>query len=253
MSDDLLVTTDGAVSTVTLNRPESLNSMPPSMVVELMEVFASVDADPDTNVIVLTGAGKGFCAGADIRSFGSAPDHRVHRRGWRLIQAMLEVEKPIVARINGPAAGLGLVLALFCDCTVAAEEAKLGDPHVSLGLVAGDGGAAILPLLVGPHVAKELLLTSRYLSGREAADLGRVNRAVPLADLDAEVGGLAGELARQPAYAARATKAIVNRFVRTAVHDALELSLAYEEISRGLPEYPEAVSRWRAARSGQSS
>jgi enoyl-CoA hydratase/carnithine racemase len=163
---------------------------------------------------------------------------------------MLETEKPIIAQINGPAAGLGLVLALFCDCTIASEDAKLGDPHVSLGLVAGDGGAAILPLLVGPHVAKELLLTSRYLSGRQAADLGMINRAVPAEQLAAEVRELAAEIAAQPAYAARATKAVVNRYLRSAVHEALELSLAYEEVSRGLPAYPEAVARWREARGG---
>jgi enoyl-CoA hydratase/carnithine racemase len=248
VSSDILVTDEGLVTTVTLNRPESLNSMPPAMVNELMATLAEVDADPSTNVIVLAGAGKGFCSGADVRSFGSAPDHRVHRRGWRLIHAMLDVEKPVIAKVHGPAAGLGLVVALFCDCVIVSDEAKLGDPHVSLGLVAGDGAVAILPLLIGPQMTKELLLTSRYISGREAADMGMVNRSVPAAELDAAVDKLAAEFAAQPTYAARATKAIVNRFVRSAVHDVLDTALAYEEISRGLPEYPEAVARWRAAR-----
>jgi len=245
----IVVEHGGGVSTVTLNRPEKLNSMDPGMVIELMEVMARVDLEPSTNVIVLTGAGRGFCGGADVASFGSAPDHRVHRRGWHLVHSMLQIEKPIIAKVNGAAAGLGLVIALLSDCVIATDDAKLGDPHVKLGLVAGDGLAVILPLVIGPHRAKELLLSSKYVSGREAADMGMINRAVPPHELDAAVDAMAGELAAQPVYALRATKAVVNRHVRAMANEVLDVSLAYEEISRGLPEYPEAIARWRASRS----
>jgi enoyl-CoA hydratase len=245
----ILVDHAGGVTTVTLNRPGKLNSMSPDMVVELMATMAQVDAEASTNVVILTGAGRGFCGGADVGSFGSAPDHRVLRRGWRLVHSFLQMEKPVIAKVNGPAAGLGLVIALLADCVIATEDAKLGDPHVKLGLVAGDGLAVILPLVIGPHRAKELLLSSRYVSGREAADMGMINRAVPAAELDAAVATLAGELASQPVYALRATKAAINRYVRWMANEVLDVSLAYEEISRGLPEYPEAVARWRGATS----
>jgi enoyl-CoA hydratase len=251
-AEPILVEHNGGVSTVTLNRPETLNSMDPEMVLQLMEVMRRVDLEPSTNVIVLTGAGRGFCGGADIRSFGSAPDQRVHRRGWHLVHCFLQVEKPLIAKVNGAAAGLGLVIALLSDLVIAAEDAKLGDPHVRLGLVAGDGLAVILPLVVGPHRAKELLLCSRYVSGREAAEMGLVNRAVPSNQLDALVAATAAELVAQPPYAARATKAAVNRYLRWMANEVLDVSLAYEEISRGLPEYPEAIARWRTGRGSAS-
>jgi enoyl-CoA hydratase len=243
----ILVEHGDGVSTVTLNRPDRLNSMDAAMMVGLMDDLLRVDEEPSTNVIVLTGAGRGFCGGADIATFGASPDHRVHRRAWHLVESFLRLEKPLIAKVNGPAAGLGLVIALLSDCVIVAEDAKLGDPHVKLGLVAGDGMTVILPLVVGPHRAKELLLTSKYVSGREAADMGMVNQAVPSGELDATVATMAADIAGQPAYALRATKTIVNRYIRAMADEVLELSLAYEEISRGLPEYPEAIARWRGS------
>ena len=252
MTDNaILVQHEDDVTTLTLNRPEKLNAMDPPMVVALMETLRAVDAYPETKVIVLTGAGRGFCAGGDITSFGSSPDHRVHRRGWHLVQTLLQVEKPVVAKVNGAASGLGLVVALLADCVVAAEDAKLGDPHVNLGLVAGDGLAVILPLVIGPHRAKELLMLGRHISGAEAARMGMINRAVEREVLDRVVDDLASDLASQPTYAVRATKAVVNRYVRRMADDVLDLALAYEEISRGLPEYPEAVARWKAQRTAR--
>jgi enoyl-CoA hydratase/carnithine racemase len=244
-SDRILVTHDDAISTITLNRPERLNALDPDMVIELMEVVREVDLDPSTRAVVLTGAGRAFTAGGDVQSFGSRPDPRVHRRGWHLVHRMLEVEKPVVAMVNGPAIGMGLTLALLCDSTVMADDATIGDPHVSLGLVAGDGGALVLPLLIGPQRAKELLLTGRRLTGAEAAAIGVVNRSVPAPELHDVAYGLAREYAAQPVYAARATKMAVNRYVRWMANQILDVSLAYEAISRGLPEYPQAVTAWK--------
>ena len=244
-SDDILVTHDDGISTITLNRPERLNALHPDMVVELMEVLVEVDLEGSTRAVVLTGAGRAFTAGGDVRSFGSKPDPRVHRRGWHLVHRMLDVEKPIVAMVNGPAIGLGLTLALLCDSTVMADDATIGDPHVSLGLAAGDGGALVLPILIGPHRAKEMLLTGRSVTGLDAAAMGLVNRSVPRAELEAAAYGLAREYAAQPVYAARATKMVVNRYVRWMADQILDVSLAYEAISRELPEYPQAVAAWK--------
>jgi enoyl-CoA hydratase len=245
-SDGILVRHDDDISTITFNRPEHLNALDPATLLEFMDVIHEEDLDPAVKAIVLTGAGRAFTAGGDIKSFGSMPDHRVNRRGWHLVYRMLEVETPIVAMVNGPAMGFGLTIALLSDLIIAAEDALLGDPHVDLGVVAGDGVAIVLPLLIGPHRAKELLLTGRKVTGTQAAELGMINRAVPSDELESVTYALAKELAGQPTYALRATKMVVNRYVRWMAGQVLDVALAYEEISRGLPEYREAVDRWKA-------
>ncbi len=245
-SGRILVSHDEAISTITLNRPERMNALDPDMVIELMDVLGEVDLEESTRAVVLTGAGRSFTAGGDVKAFGSRPDPRVHRRGWHLVHRMLEFEKPIVAMVNGPAVGLGLTLALLCDSTVMADDATIGDPHVSLGLVAGDGGAVVLPLLIGPQRAKEMLLTGAMVTGVEAAAMGLVNRSVAGPELHAVAYELAGRYAAQPVYAARATKMAVNRYVRWMADQILDVSLAYEALSRELPEYPDAVAAWKA-------
>jgi enoyl-CoA hydratase len=244
----ILVEHVDTVSTITFNRPAQLNALDPDMVEEFQSIVRRVDLEPSTRAIVLTGAGRAFTAGGDVRSFGSKHDPRVNRRGWHLVHRMLEIEKPIVAMVNGPAIGLGLTIALLCDCVVMADDATIGDPHVNLGLVAGDGAAVVLPLLIGPHRAKELLLTGKRITGVDAAAMGLINRSVPAADLTAAAYGLAREFAAQPTYAARATKMAVNRYLRWMVEQTLDVSLAYEAISRELPEYPEAVEAWKQRR-----
>ena len=251
----ILVEHVDTVSTITFNRPAQLNALDPDMVEEFQSIVRRVDLEPSTRAIVLTGAGRAFTAGGDVRSFGSKHDPRVNRRGWHLVHRMLEIEKPIVAMVNGPAIGLGLTIALLCDSVVMADEATIGDPHVNLGLVAGDGAAVVLPVLIGPHRAKELLLTGKLITGTEAAAMGMINRSVPPGDLAQAAYGLARDFASQPTYAARATKMAVNRYLRWMVEHTLDVSLAYEAISRELPEYPEAVGAWkqRRARRGDES
>ena len=244
----ILVEHVDTISTITFNRPAQLNALDPDMVEEFQSIVRTVDLEPSTRAIVLTGAGRAFTAGGDVRSFGSRHDPRVNRRGWHLVHRMLEIEKPIVAMVNGPAIGLGLTIALLCDSVVMADDATIGDPHVNLGLVAGDGAAVVLPLLIGPHRAKELLLTGKRITGIEAAAMGMINRSVPADELASAAYGLAREYAVQPTYAARATKMAVNRYLRWMVEQTLDVSLAYEAISRELPEYPEAVEAWKQRR-----
>jgi enoyl-CoA hydratase len=244
----VLVHREDDISVVTLNRPESLNSFDAAMTPALDAALSEADADPDTRAIIVTGAGRAFSAGGDVGTFGKNPDRRVNRRGWHLAQTMLRIEKPTVAMVNGAAVGLGLTVALLCDLAIAADSAKLGDTHVNLGLVAGDGAAVTLPLLIGPQKAKELLLTGRLVSGTEAAALGMVNRSVPLENLRAEAFAVARLLAGQPTYAVRATKMVINRYVRWMNNEILDVALAYEEISKSKPEHKEAVAQWKARR-----
>lgn len=248
MTDRILVEHSDEITTLTINRPDRKNSFDPDLVVEFQEVLRQVDLDERSKVIVVTGAGDCFSAGGDIKAFGSKPDPRVLRRGWHLVHTMLDVEKPMIAMINGPALGLGLTIALLCDCTVMAEDARLGDPHVSVGLTAGDGGAVVLPLLIGPHRAKELLMSGRSISGTEAEAMGAVNRVVPASELRTVTYELAAEFAQQPVYATRATKVVVNRYVRWMADQVLDVALAYEAISRELPEHGDAVRQWRERR-----
>ncbi len=140
---------EGKIAILTLNRPDALNAINPQLHNELENIFGDVAWDADVNAIVLTGAGKAFCSGGDIKSMDTGQfDDPIKTRGLfgyakRLITNMIEVEQPIIAAVNGHAIGLGATIALFCDIIIASEKAKFGDPHVKVGLVAGDGGAVI--------------------------------------------------------------------------------------------------------------
>jgi enoyl-CoA hydratase len=236
------------VSRITLHAPERRNALDASSVVALTTAFEVCDDEESTRVIVITGSPGAFCAGGDIGTFGSKADTRVRRRGARLVDAILSTEKPIIARVNGAAVGLGLTIALLADFTIASDNSKFGDTHVNLGAVAGDGVALILPMLVGPQRAKELLLTGRIIDAHEAARIGMILNVVSAEELDHEVEKLASSLNSQPPYATRATKAAINQVIKTASRDVLDLALAYEEVSRSLPEHDEAIEAWRASR-----
>lgn len=240
---------DDGVSTITLNRPDRLNASNAAMTAGLIAALAEADGEPSTGVIVLTGAGRAFCAGGDTNRMGGQADgptgwENVHHRDWHLAHALLSTEKPTIAMVNGAAIGLGATMALFCDLLYIAEDAKFGDTHVNLGLVAGDGAAVTMPLLIGPQRTKELLLTGRIIRGTEVAELGLANRAVPLDQLRETTWEVARTIAAQPPYAVRATKMVVNRYVRWMWHEIMEFSLAVEQVSVGLPDHKAAVERF---------
>ncbi|MPZ24730.1 MAG: hypothetical protein GEU28_14660, partial [Dehalococcoidia bacterium] len=200
--ETIAITREDELLILTLSREEHLNAVNERMHRELSEVFAAADADPDSKVIVLTGAGRAFCAGGDVRSMIDGMAGRLIRSGAqvrgeasRIVTAMLDTEKPIVSMVNGHAVGLGATIALLCDVIVAADHAKIGDPHVNVSLVAGDGGAVIWPLLIGVARAKEYLMTGKLISGADAATIGLVNHAVPAGDLRGFTLDLARSLA----------------------------------------------------------
>jgi len=240
------------LATVTLNRPESLNAVNPPLHHELERIWIDLGDDPDVNAILLTGAGKAFCAGGDVKNMASrssadsAPDPR--RRfalnpggARRLIERMLDVEQPIIGAINGDAVGLGATIALFCDVIVAAEKARFGDPHVRVGIVAGDGGAVIWPLLIGPARAKEFLMRGHLVNGAEAAKIGLVNYAVPLEEVLPKAEALARELADGPTWAIRWSKLSVNKWLKDQVNLILDASLAYEMLTFTTEDHKEAA------------
>jgi enoyl-CoA hydratase len=222
------------ILTATLNRPESLNAVNAKLHTELVEMYADFDKDDASDVMILTGAGRGFCSGGDIHGglLGDDLDRVKEQIFWearRLIVNILEVDKPILAAVKGPAAGLGATLALFCDIVYASEKARLGDTHVKIGVVAGDGGAVIWPLLVGVNRAKELLMTGDMLDAQEAFRIGLVNHVVPHEKLMEVVRDRAKQLVSGSTLAIRGTKKSVNAYLKWMVNQVLDLSMLLEK------------------------
>ena len=203
------------VLTVTLNRPDRLNAVSVQMHHELSTLFRDISADKQSDVVVLTGAGRAFSAGGDLDHLEQARQdpalfYEDMRQGKQLISSLLDCDKPVICRMNGDAIGLGATIALFCDIIIAADEARIGDPHVRVGYAAGDGGAVIWPQLIGYARAKQYLLTGDLISAKEAQQIGLINFAVPRAELDATVDKWASRLARCEMLATRWTKATIN-------------------------------------------
>lgn len=238
---------DGKVAIFTLNRPEALNAINAQFHNELEEIFADVSRDDDVNVVVLTGAGRAFCAGGDIKGMDSRQGDDPLKvettlgNAKRLIHNLLDVEQPIIAAVNGHAVGLGATIALFCDVIIASEKAKIGDPHVKVGLVAGDGGAVIWPLLCGLARAKEYLMTGDLISAAEAERIGLINHVVPPDEVMPKAMGLAHRLAKGPTKAIRWTKLACNKRLRDEVNLVLDASLAVESLSMLSEDHKEAT------------
>lgn len=242
----LLLERSARLLTITLNRPELLNAVNLKMLQELSEVFTFAAADPDSDVVVLTGAERAFSAGGDLDHIaGNAanPEQFEYEAqlAKRIVFSMLDLEKPLICRLNGHAVGLGATLALMCDIIFAVDTAKIGDPHVALGLVAGDGGAAIWPQRIGFGRAKEFLLTGELLTAPRAAEIGLINHSVPAQELDAAVEALCNRLLNGATKAIRWTKVLVNLELKRIVHAMMDTGLAYEALSANSADHREGV------------
>lgn len=244
----------GRVLTARIDRAASRNAVDEVLHHEFARLFHDLNDDPDSDVIVLTGADRWFCAGGDMAWFQSLIDDPKRWRAEvlpaakRIISGLLDLEKPIVCGLNGAAAGLGASIALMCDIIIASEKAVIGDPHVKMGLVAGDGGAIIWPQLVGFARAKEMLLTGKMLTAQRAEELGLVNYVVPEAELEAKVNAMADELAGGATLAIRWTKTVVNMELRR-IHAALtDAALGYETLTNESADHQEAVRAFREKR-----
>jgi enoyl-CoA hydratase len=244
---------DGKVLHATLNRPETLNAVDDTMESELGTLFGDAAQDADSNVLVLTGAGRAFSAGGDIEQMQRVIDNpRLFTdaipRAKHLIHSILDCPKPTIAKVNGAAIGLGATLALFCDIIFAANHAKIADPHVKVGFVAGDGGAVIWPQLIGYARAKEYLFTGDALTGAQAAQIGLINHAVPAEDLDKAVDEFAQRLAAGASRAIQWTKLSMNIGLKALATSMLDASIAYEALSNLTKDHQEAVNAFREKR-----
>lgn len=249
----ILIERKDKVLTATLNRPEARNAINPALDAELLRFFFEVDQDRLTNVVVLTGAGKAFSAGGDIPDMLASIENieifeQGYKNGKRILQGILDCEKPIICRMNGDAVGLGATLALFCDLVIAADTARIADPHVKVGLVAGDGGAVIWPQLVGYARAKQYLLSGDFLSASDAQQMGLINFAVPAAELDAKVDEWAQKLANGAQKAIRWTKTTVNIGLKQMLASMVDAGFALETVSSRSNDHAEAVNAFVARR-----
>lgn len=223
---------------ITINRADVRNAINAKVHGSLARVFYAAEDCEDVDTIVFTGAGDAFCAGGDLDYLEAMTDDPAAfvaslDEGRKIINGFLELSKPIVGRIPGDAIGLGATLALMCDITVATQDARIADPHVRVGLVAGDGGAIIWPALVGLARAKEFLLTGALVSGARAAEMGLVNYAVAdAAALDEKVAAILKDLKRGSSQAIRMTKRLLNAELKRVAAGLLDQSLAYENLSQ---------------------
>lgn len=244
---------NGRLLTITLDRPEYLNAVNLAMHEELAAVFLFAAQDPGSDVVLITGAGKAFSAGGDLEHMAHNAENpelfvEEMRLAKRIVTAMLELEKPLICRMNGHAVGLGATIALFCDVVFAADTAKIGDPHVAVGLVAGDGGAAIWPQRIGLSRAKEYLLTGELLSAAHAERIGLVNHCLSLAELDEAVTGFCQRLLDGSTDAIRWTKVLLNSELKRVVNSVLDTGIAYEGLSQRTADHSEGVRALRERR-----
>ncbi|MFI6728990.1 enoyl-CoA hydratase/isomerase family protein [Streptomyces atratus] len=250
----VLHTTDNGVSWITLNRPEAMNAVTWDQRERVIALLAEASADPAVRAVVLTATGRGFCAGADLRGAPAtgAPSTgdrvpgdvaRTIRLGaQRLIAAVLDCEKPLIAAVNGTAAGIGAHLAFACDLVLAAESAKFIEVFVRRGLVPDGGGAYLLPRLIGPQRAKELMFFGDSLPAREAERLGLVNRVVPDEELTATARAWAQRLADGPTRAIALTKQLVNSSLDSDRATAFATEAMAQEINMTTQDANEGVA-----------
>ena len=241
-TDPITVRVEGPVRVVCLNRPEALNAADAVLHRRLAEVWIELEDDSGCRGVVLTGAGRAFCAGGDLdvlRRMHTDSEYReaTLREGVQIVQRMVQFPWPIVAAVNGPAVGLGCSLAGLSDVVLIEESAFLADPHVSVGLVAGDGGALTWPLLMSLLRAKEYLFTGDKIPADVAVDLGLANRVVPDGTSVEQALALAQRMAKQPSGALRDTKRAVNRHLERAMHDVLAFAITAESVSSASPEH----------------
>ncbi|MGB0113365.1 MAG: enoyl-CoA hydratase-related protein [Ilumatobacteraceae bacterium] len=238
---------DGDVLTVTIDHPASaMNAVDEQLHHDLWDVFRMLAAEESARAIVLTGSGRAFSAGGDMAWFPSlrSPDRldALRREGKQLIWNLLDVEVPIVCALNGPAVGLGASIALLCDVIVMADTASIIDPHVQVGLVAGDGGAAIWPLLVGPLAAKRHLMLGDPLTADDALRLGVAAATCPGSEIATVARQWADRIAAQAPLAVRGTKVAVNAQIKQALLSSFDLSTALEIGTFHSADHSEAVA-----------
>lgn len=236
------VEADGPLRIVTFDRHDRFNAIDREMHAELAELWPQFDADLSARVVVLRGEGPAFCGGGDLgmlRDVSTDLELRreIMREAEQILTGMLHSRLPVVAAVRGPAVGLGCSVLLCCDIVLLSETAYLADPHVAFGLVAGDGGAAIAPLLASPMKVKEFLLTGRRIGAAEAERIGLATRVVADNELWDEAVKVAGRIAALPPAAVQSTLRAVNMHLWRGASGVMDFALEAETRTLDTPEY----------------
>ena len=227
---EILFEEKGAIAKITLNRPDSLNACNWDLMDQLRDAIEKVAADDKIKVAIITGAGRAFCAGGDLKFFKAFLNDNIKLEAWirhfhRTVNTIELCPKPVIAAVQGLALAGGLEIVLGCDIVVAAEDARLGDQHANFGLVPGGGATQRLPRIVGIRKAKELIFTGDWLSAGDAEKLGLVNKVVAADKLEETVMELANKLAAKSPIATARSKALINRGMETDFCAGLELEI----------------------------
>ena len=243
------------IATITLNRPEVYNALNDGITYELQDVFKQVGKDDSVRVIVLTGEGKAFCSGQDLKA-SSGQEKRsfidsLHKRYNPIIRAMRNLPKPVICRLNGVAAGAGCSIALACDLIVAAEEAMMTEVFVNIGLVLDSGSSYFLPRLVGSAKAFELSTMGSRIKGKEAYELGLVNKVVPADQLDEAVKSYTDYYAQAPTKAIGLMKKMLNKSGNATLDEMLEYEAYCQEIAGNSEDYKEGVTAFLEKRKAE--
>jgi enoyl-CoA hydratase/carnithine racemase len=258
MTQELLIEVADGIGTLTLNRPETLNSFTDDMLWEMVGALDDFEARDDVSVVVLTGAGRGFSSGGNIGGMGAkdAPKpHETKTHIWNDIQAfpkrVARFEKPIIAAVNGPAVGGGMDLALACDIRIAGASARFCESYVKIGLAPGGGGAYFLPRIVGKAQALELLWTADFVDAETALSIGLVNHVYPDDQLMVETLKLAKRIAAQPPLSVKLVKRLVDQGLRSDMDTAFDLVSSHISILRSGEDHKEAIAAFKEKRPGK--
>jgi len=251
VSDPILVDRDGAVRILTLNRPDAMNAFDDELHSAFTTVLRDVAREPEARAIVLTGAGRAFSAGGSIDDFETfANDLELRRASLRdgraIFDDLVNLHLPLIAAVNGPAVGLGCTIATVSDMVFMSENSFLADPHVTVALVAGDGGAITWPLNGGLLRAKEYLLTGDRITPATAVEIGMANRVVAADELMPQAIAFAQRVAALPSQAVQDTKAVLNQHLRQAAVHSLGFGLAAESQSHDTADYRAVPEKFRA-------
>lgn len=249
MTDQLLFETKDHIATITLNRPDVLNAFTEEMIQAWVAALQECRDNDDIHVVVLTGAGRAFCAGGDVRAMKESPDRNnpnlTKSRLWDMVQnipkTLQEMDKPIIAAVNGPATGAGMDMASMCDIRIAAESAKFAESYVRMGLVPGAGGCWFLPRLVGMPKALELLYTADFVEAAEAKEIGLVNHVYPDDELMEQTYKLATKIARRAPISVRLIKRATYQGQRIDLVTHLDQISSHMTIARSSDDHMEAV------------
>jgi 2-(1,2-epoxy-1,2-dihydrophenyl)acetyl-CoA isomerase len=257
MSDEILLEVSNRIATITLNRPEKLNAFADAMLAQLVAAIDTCERREDVRAVILTGAGRGFCAGGDVTAMGTDADNRAHVTKKHIVESIqafprriATFNKPIIAAVNGVATGGGMDLALACDFRTASRSARFAETYAKIGLLPGGGGAYYLPRIVGTAKALELLLTADFIEADTALAIGLVNHVFADEDLLTETRRIAARIAALPPYSVQMIKRTVYQGLEIDLGSALEVVGSHIAIAKAGADHAEAISAFREKRAG---